>query len=158
MFPWRQREQTELSPQRRTRPTPENATIYGAIIRATNSGRSRAGLDTLSAAGLPVADRVALIQGRRSGKWSFPKGHANTGESPFDCVVREVGEEIGFDALPAPCGAAALHVGYYYKFEVPFEFQLAPRDLDEVCAAGWFTVGEIRRLPVNVDVSWWLTH
>lgn len=140
MFPWRQREQTELSPQRRTRPTPENATIYGAIIRATNSGK------------------VAIIQGRRSGKWSFPKGHANTGESPFDCVVREVGEEIGFDALPAPRAAAALHVGYYYIFDVAAEFQLAPRDLDEVCAAGWFTVEEIRRLPVNVDVSWWLTH
>ena len=125
--------------QTATKPTPENATIYGAIIRAVN------------------CNRYALIQGRRSGKWSFPKGHAEAAETPFDCVVREVAEEIGFDQLPTPLQGIPLHVGYYYRFDVAGPFILQPRDLDEVMAAGWFTVEEMRALRVNVDVSWWLS-
>lgn len=120
-------------------PTPNNATIYGAIIRAVN------------------CNRYALIRGRRAGKWSFPKGHAEQGESPFDCVVREVGEETGFDHLPPPLSGLPLHVGYYYRFDMAAPFQIMPRDLAEVCDGGWFTIEEMRALPVNVDVSWWLS-
>jgi mRNA-decapping enzyme subunit 2 len=29
--------------------------------------------------------------------WGFPKGKVNADEDPFDCAIREVKEEIGFD-------------------------------------------------------------
>jgi 8-oxo-dGTP pyrophosphatase MutT (NUDIX family) len=158
MFPWRQ-EQVEVKPYRDipafnslgristaigTGPTPQTATIYGAIICTTNDINTR---------------KYAIVQGRRSGKWSFPKGHANPGETPFECVVREVAEEIGCDKLPvAPAIGVPLHVGYYYVFPVEAEFTLNPRDTNEVETAGWFTVAEMRTMPVNVDISRFLAR
>lgn len=112
----------------------EKAEIYGAIIRS-------------------IHNRYALVQGRKSGKWSFPKGHANTGESPFDCVVREIGEEIGIDRLPMPTTSLSLQVGYYYIFDVKEEFSMNPRDTNEIMNTGWFTKEEIKSLLVNVDLS-----
>ncbi len=49
--------------------------VYGAIIRYKD----------------PIQEETyyALIQGRYTGKWSFPKGHSNKGEEPYDCVKRE---------------------------------------------------------------------
>ena len=125
-------------------PTPHTATIYGAIICTTNDINTR---------------KYAIVQGRRSGKWSFPKGHANPGETPFECVVREVAEEIGCDRLPAaPAAGVPLHVGYYYVFPVGAEFELKPRDTNEVETAGWFTIDEMRKMPVNVDISRFLAR
>lgn len=112
------------------------ANIYGGIIRCRSSGR------------------YVLVQGRSSGKWSFPKGHKNNAEeSPMDCVSREVGEEIGRDVLPSPSKAVPLHVGYYYLFEVDDEFELKPRDVNEVGSCGWFSVEEMGKLSLNVDAN-----
>lgn len=43
-------------------------------------------------------DNVLLVQGylAKSG-WGFPKGKVNEDEAPYDCAVREVLEETGFD-------------------------------------------------------------
>ena len=112
------------------------ANIYGGIIRCRSTGR------------------YVLVQGRSSGKWSFPKGHKNSAEeSPMDCVSREVGEETGCDVLPAASKAVPLHVGYYYLFEVDEEFELKPRDVNEVGSCGWFSVEEMSRLSLNVDAN-----
>ena len=44
--------------------------------------------------------KYAMVQGRHTGKWSFPKGHSNEGEKPVECMLREVAEETGIDELP----------------------------------------------------------
>ena len=31
------------------------------------------------------------------GMWDIPGGHVEPGETPFDCIVREMKEEMGFD-------------------------------------------------------------
>jgi len=36
-----------------------------------------------------------LVRSKRSGKWGFPKGHAEKGESPLETAKREVYEETG---------------------------------------------------------------
>ena len=67
------------------KPRPGYAEVYGAIIHCRATGA------------------FCFVQGRRTGKWSFPKGHLKeSNESPFECVTREVGEEIGYDELPTP--------------------------------------------------------
>lgn len=38
---------------------------------------------------------VLLIQHRHSLHWSFPKGHAEPGEDPFQTACRELSEETG---------------------------------------------------------------
>jgi 8-oxo-dGTP pyrophosphatase MutT (NUDIX family) len=121
-----------------SKPLPGRTQIYGAIIQATETGR------------------FALIQGRQTGKWSFPKGHVNRYETPFECVCREVAEEIGKDSLPSPLYAVPLRIGYYYYFNVSQEFELAPRDTLEVMNMGWFTLDEMRSMRLNVDASTYL--
>jgi len=100
------------------------------------------------------------VEGIRTGKWSFPKGHRNTlsteplvMEDPFACVIREVGEEIGVDNLPMPIRECPIRVGYYYLFEVNHELVLQPRDHDEIGTAGWFTIEEMKALNLNIDAN-----
>lgn len=124
------------------RPMPGKTEVYGAIIKST------------------VSNKWCLVKGANSGKWSLPKGHRNIIpgnppiiEDPFACVVREVGEEIGIDRLPMPLREYPLRVGYYYVFEVPFELPLNPRDTQEICEAGWFTLQEMESMNLNIDAS-----
>ena len=124
------------------RPQLGKTEVYGAIIRCTTT------------------NRFCLVQGRRTGKWSFPKGHRNTlstdplvMEDPFACVIREVGEEIGIDNLPMPIRECPIRVGYYYLFEVNYELELNPRDLDEIGTAGWFTLEQMKDLNLNIDAN-----
>lgn len=124
------------------RPQLGKTEVYGAIIRCTTT------------------NRYCLVEGIRTGKWSFPKGHRNTisteplvMEDPFACVIREVGEEIGVDNLPMPIRECPIRVGYYYLFEVNHELALNPRDLNEIGTAGWFTIEEMRALNLNIDAN-----
>lgn len=41
--------------------------------------------------------KVALIKGAKSGKWGFPKGDVENGESLKQCAVREFKEETGHE-------------------------------------------------------------
>jgi 8-oxo-dGTP pyrophosphatase MutT (NUDIX family) len=109
--------------------------IYGAIIKCQATGR------------------YLLVCGRRANKWSLPKGHADYGESPFECLVREVYEETGYLHLPNPLRSVTLRVGVYYEFEVPEEFQTAPIDTNEVSECRWVTVDEARALDMNIDAN-----
>ena len=118
-----------------TRPQPGKVEVYGAIIHSRST------------------DKYCLVEGKSSGKWSFPKGHVKTGESPFECVGREIGEEIGIDNLPMPQKGLPLRVGYYYVFDIPNEWNLAPRDLNEIGSAGWYSLEEMETMNLNIDAS-----
>jgi 8-oxo-dGTP pyrophosphatase MutT (NUDIX family) len=108
--------------------------IYGAIFKSKNG-------------------KYALVKGRETGKWSFPKGHSMIHEQPIDCVLREVGEEIGLDTLPIPNKFSKLYIGEYYYFEIDDEFPLKTRDNLEVVETCWATLDEMKKMKINVDVS-----
>jgi ADP-ribose pyrophosphatase YjhB (NUDIX family) len=42
------------------------------------------------------ADEVLLVRERRSGRWTFPGGWADVGDTPSDAAVRETLEESGY--------------------------------------------------------------
>jgi len=42
-------------------------------------------------------DKVLLINRKKQGDWSFPKGHVEKGESYEECAIREVKEETGLN-------------------------------------------------------------
>ena len=46
-----------------------------------------------------------------------------------------------------------LRVGYYYVFDIPNEWELNPRDLNEIGSAGWYTLAEMETMNLNIDAS-----
>lgn len=54
------------------------------------------------------------------GRWGFPAGHIEEGESPEDCAVRELEEEIGSDFKMQPIRAfgPVRDTQYGGKFEI----------------------------------------
>lgn len=54
-------------------------------------------LHTRSAGGIVLGDggTIALVQSRRSGFWTFPKGHVDEGETDEEAARREITEEAG---------------------------------------------------------------
>ncbi len=47
------------------------------------------------------AGRLLLVKSPKWGdRWMIPGGHVDLGETVFDCVVREVKEEVGIDVVP----------------------------------------------------------
>ena len=114
--------------------------VYGAVMRCRETGR------------------FCLVQGQRTGKWSFPKGHIKENETPLECVARETAEETGVDALPTPQHEVRLRAGVYYYFDVPTELELNPRDTNEIGVAGWYTLQEMQRMNLNIDANTYLSQ
>jgi 8-oxo-dGTP pyrophosphatase MutT (NUDIX family) len=96
--------------------------------------------------------RYLLVQGRLSEKWSFPKGHIEIGESPLECVCREIREETGLTVLPNPISCIPVRCGTYYLFWTP-EVDIVPRDKCEIMNAGWFLPKDAKELRLNVDAN-----
>lgn len=95
----------------------------------------------------------ALVQGRYTGKWSFPKGHSNEGEHPFECTLREVYEETGIEKLPDPVDYLQVGYGNYFVFNLTEPIPLIPRDTNEIMDTKWVTLEEMERMSLNADAS-----
>jgi 8-oxo-dGTP pyrophosphatase MutT (NUDIX family) len=99
-------------------------------------------------------DRVLVVRGTRTGKYSFPKGHINPFESVRACAFREFEEETGlninnYDEI----GYQHLSAGGYFFFHSPNE-DTPPRSPNhEISSASWKSVSELRNLDVNIDIS-----
>ena len=113
------------------------SSTYGAILCIKNKS----------------GDLYALVQGRYTGKWSFPKGHSNEGEKPIECTLREVGEETGIDKLPEPLEYVQIGYGNYFIFNLEEQVPLIPRDINEIMDTKWVTIEEMERMPLNADAS-----
>jgi ADP-ribose pyrophosphatase YjhB (NUDIX family) len=122
-----------------TKPSVPRSRVYGGILHTIHDD--------------PAQVRYLLVQGRYSGKWSFPKGHSYEGEDPLTCAKREIAEETGQDTLPAPVEYTRIGYGNYYVFVCHTMFAPAPRDTGEIMAAEWVTLTEMSHLSLNVDVS-----
>jgi 8-oxo-dGTP pyrophosphatase MutT (NUDIX family) len=127
-----------VSPVNQKASNPKRAATYGAILRIkTATGK----------------EKYALVQGRYTGKWSFPKGHSNEGELPIECTLREVAEEIGLDELPEPTKYIQVGYGNYFIFNLDEPLALIPRDTNEIMDTKWVTLDEMEKMPLNADAS-----
>lgn len=97
--------------------------------------------------------RYALVQGRETGKWSFPKGHSNEYELPLECCLREIAEETSIDALPIPSEYHQIGYGEYFVFDMPSQPPLIPRDTKEIVNTRWVTIEEMGELHLNADAT-----
>ena len=95
---------------------------------------------------------LLLVKGRRSGKWSFPKGHIESGETTLDCALRELYEETGLKLDQTAIGCHKLSVGQYYIFETN-EAPLEIQDNNEIEEALWIPFDRLASMNCNVDVN-----
>ena len=107
---------------------------FGGIIKCSTTGK------------------YLLVKGI-TGKWSFPKGHRELNETPFECAKREIYEETGLivDDLN---NKKAIFISIYYYFNIDFETELTPNpiDLNEVKDIKWFSPEETNNIEKNKDV------
>lgn len=129
----------QLREQKEQKEQKEHSKVYGAIIRCSTPNRIS----------------YALVQGRYTGKWSFPKGHSDGDESPYQCALREVYEETGLTTLSNPTDCLKIGFGNYYLFELENEYELKPKDNNEIMDTRWVTLEELQQMTLNVDASYY---
>lgn len=96
--------------------------------------------------------RILLVQGRCSGKWSFPKGHLDGCETGQECALRECIEETGIAMSGKPYTIRKLYAGEYFFYKTDHEEVSPKHDKNEISEVGWFTLDEIRSLKHNADI------
>lgn len=95
--------------------------------------------------------------------YAFPGGRAEPGEAPDQTALREFEEETGIKAINprlfstydlkthAVDGSVSSHF-FLSVFRVDADQQSVAVAADDAAAVGWYTVEEIRRLPVPQSV------
>ena len=102
---------------------------------------------------------VLVVKGRRSGKWSFPKGHKLRAETYINCALRETLEETGVSLHNREHRYyQKMSAGEYYFFDVDAELQTSVGDSLEIEEAAWLSPRELESLSCNVDVNYWLSR
>ena len=111
--------------------------VYGCILQSPNN-------------------RYLLVQGRSTGKWSFPKGHPDEHETPIECARRELHEETGLVAPFMYTKTHFLATGTYFLYKTRTEDVCITNDIQEIQDITWVTECEMKKMSVNVDVSTFL--
>lgn len=104
---------------------------------------------------ISYTNRVLIVQGRSTGKWSFPKGHRNPGESMFECAARETYEETGILLTPYFKQMHILSTGVYYEF-LTNEQNFQINDVQEITEVAWVPINKLQNYPINVDIKTFL--
>ncbi|XP_031574113.1 m7GpppN-mRNA hydrolase-like [Actinia tenebrosa] len=99
-------------------------------------------------------DKCILVQPAMSKtSWGFPKGKVNKDEDEFECAIREVYEETGFDmrkyAEPTDFIERKIHdhaIRLYVVLGVPENTQFQPQTRGEIRDIRWF---KIEHLPAH---------
>jgi len=100
-------------------------------------------------------NETVVIRGRKSGKWSFPKGHGETRESPLEACIRELKEETGINLRGvSPDDEIRFSSGTYFVFFVKERLPIVPEDIKEVCDAMWTPIYRLCYLTGNKDLTY----
>ena len=104
-------------------------------------------------------NRILCVKGRLSDKWSFPKGHRNSGESSMHCARRELYEETGIEPSKKGCNRALiLSTGIYYLYNNIYERECIPNDIEEITETAWLTIKEMKEKDVNIDINTFISQ
>jgi ADP-ribose pyrophosphatase YjhB (NUDIX family) len=108
---------------------------------------------------LPISVKAVLVEDGRAclllndrDQWELPGGRLERGESPEACLLREVAEEVGLEAVierlvdarafePAP-GKEVFVLVYRCRLAAPGEAMLSA----EHSEVGWFSLAEMESL------------
>ena len=97
--------------------------------------------------------RYAMICGRYTDKWGFPKGKQEDGEELLESALREIEEEVGIWRLDPPAGKFTVGKQVYFIFDVDECLPLCPSDTLEVSETRWVTLDEMKQMDTNLGVK-----
>lgn len=108
--------------------------------------------------------KVLLVQRSKApgvGKWGFPGGHLEMGETVIECAVRELHEELAIEANAVRVLTAfdfitrddtGAPVRHYTLIAVLCEWRAGEGELlEEASALGWFTIADAEKLETFTD-------
>ena len=105
-------------------------------------------------------EKYLLVQGMRTGKWSFPKGHMEGKESALECALRELWEETGvrlsdriYHGTLKLSRNKQIKNSEYFVYTVDEAIPVSIQDSKEIMNAGWFTIEQMRTMHCNMDVT-----
>jgi 8-oxo-dGTP pyrophosphatase MutT (NUDIX family) len=97
--------------------------------------------------------RILIVQGRETGKWSFPKGHKSTPhEQPLDCAQRETWEETGISLGKNYLEVLQLAAGKYFIYKLEDEPMLKTHDEAEIMDMRWVDLDNLDGFNNNCDI------
>jgi predicted NUDIX family NTP pyrophosphohydrolase len=111
--------------------------VYGVIVESPNH-------------------KFLLVKGRKTQKWSFPKGHPYDDEDGVECAEREALEETGLRFSVDANRFLTLATGRYYMVFSKQELLSFTRDSREIMETGWFSHKDLQKMRVNIDVNTFL--
>ncbi|ODQ76989.1 hypothetical protein BABINDRAFT_163892 [Babjeviella inositovora NRRL Y-12698] len=92
-----------------------------------------------------ACDKVLLVKGTESRSWSFPRGKIGKDETDTECCLREIKEEIGYDAsnqMDEESYVERTIQGKNYKIymlkNIPDDVQFVPEARNEISEIKWF--------------------
>jgi mutator protein MutT len=110
------------------------------------------------------AEKILLVQRNKTpgiGKWGFPGGHLEMGETVRECAVRELREETAIEAASVRVLTAfdfitrdeqGQPIRHYTLIAVLCEWRAGDGELlQDASAFGWFTVAEAQKLDAFPD-------
>jgi len=107
-----------------------------------------------------MSERYLCVKGRKSGKWGFPKGHMEYGESEKETALRELKEETGInlhhDMLKE---RIRFKNNIYFFIDTSIHYATNIHDHREIEKLEWFTFTEMDNMPkdhINFGLSQFL--
>lgn len=113
---------------------PRSRKVYGCILFSPN-------------------EKVLLVKGKLSGKWSLPKGHMEGRENDLQCALRELFEETGIVPPVNYQHFKKFAAGGYFIYFLDNQPEPKIQCNDEISDAGWFSLSEIPKLTCNLDLN-----
>jgi 8-oxo-dGTP pyrophosphatase MutT (NUDIX family) len=109
---------------------------------------------------LTADNEVLVVEGAKSGKWSFPKGHGRLNERPLEAAIREVKEETGINLEGIPYtsqrrlrSSGSRKGGTYFVFHVDTAMPIIPEDTEEIGTGFWCPLSRLPSLTKNMDLT-----
>lgn len=106
-------------------------------------------------------NKVLVVLGKISNKWSFPKGESNEKELLEETAVRELKEETGFEFDNKIEFFFKTKYTTYYKIDVSNnEFMQLPNIIDkkEVKKCKFMSLENLRKIRSNHDIKYFVNN
>eukprot|EP00455_Lapot_gusevi_P004620 TRINITY_DN11908_c0_g1_i2.p1 TRINITY_DN11908_c0_g1~~TRINITY_DN11908_c0_g1_i2.p1 ORF type:complete len:512 (+),score=26.79 TRINITY_DN11908_c0_g1_i2:48-1583(+) len=100
----------------------------------------------------PSMTKCLLVSNYKGSSWSFPRGKINKEESEFECAIREVYEETGFDMRPCVSPQDSLQVTtnsrrvvLFIARDVSENTVFETKTRKEISRIQWFSIDDLVR-------------